>query len=1233
MSFTTRIMLMLLGGLAVGTLVVFAREATAADSDDGSSVDFATDVYPLLESRCVDCHGPNKAKADLRLDVKSRAFEGGLSGKAIVPGDSGASLLIHRVAGLHGEDFMPPKEADRLSPEEVALLEAWIAGGAEWPDEVGTKDKDPRLEHWAFQLPVKHDPPMVFDDHLVRNPIDAFVLGRLERENLAFSPEADRVTLVRRLYLDLIGLPPSPEEVDAFLTDDRPDAYEQLVDQLLASPQYGEHFARTWMDIARYADTNGYEKDRPREMWRWRDWVIEALNADMPYDQFTVEQIAGDMLPDATLDQRIATGFHRNTMINEEGGIDVEEFRYYSVVDRVETTGTAWLGLTIQCAQCHNHKYDPISQREYFEFFSLLNNADEPMMPVPTEAELAAHQRVAKQVAALEAKRGEEFPLDPADLTWTLLDPVEFTTTSGGKLVKQPDRSLLAKWAGPQRDTYTVRVDTDLRPIVAFKLETLTDSELPHAGPGLADNGNFVLSEFSVAAGPKGRNEDSGPVTLGNPSADFAQGGLPVRHAIDNSTSTGWGVDNGGDQPNSPHHAIFETQVPLARDGGQRLTFTLSQQHGDRHLIGRFRLWAATIEPPDDADAHVARLREAHRVRAQAAWEARMERQVADWRVLDPLKFESKKHATMTELEDRSILVTGDRPTRDVYTVTYDVPLDTLTGLRLEALTDDRIPHRGPGRGSGLADGNFMLNELEVEAVPLNEPDAEPVTVAFRRASATGHGAFAGRPHTPGNAIDGDIDSGWSVLGQTGRDHAAVFECSEPVTFEGGARLTVRYVQNFIDQHTLGRFRLSATADRKPLQVTELTAHTEALLVMPDDWRNAEQRRALQKAFLDQAEPLAERNAAIAETRREAPEFTTTLVMQEREKDPRQTHIHIRGEYKQKGEPVLPAVPDVLPPLPEEATKNRLTLARWLVSRDNPLTARVAVNRAWQHFFGRGIVRTAEDFGTQGDPPTHPELLDWLAIDFMDNSWSMKRLHKRIVMSATYRQSSLVTPELLERDPENQLLARGPRFRMSGEVIRDAALKVSGLLSLKRGGPSVYPPQPPGVTSLSYGPLAWYESKGEDRYRRSLYTFIKRTAPYAAYVTFDAPMRDTCTVRRVRSNTPLQSLTLMNDPVFVEASQALARRIVTEGPEEPESRIAYAFRWCVTRSPEAAKVRELLQLYQDQYDAIGEDEGAAAKIALADPSKRPEGVNLRELAAWTLVANALLNLDETITKP
>jgi hypothetical protein len=1071
----------------------------------------------------------------------------------------------------------------------------------------------------------------VYDSQLVRNPIDSFILARLEKEGLTYSPEADRLTLVRRLYLDLLGLPPSPQEADAFVNDAGPDAYEKLVDRLLASPQYGENFARHWLDLARYADTNGYEKDRPREMWRWRDWVIHALNADMPYDQFTIEQIAGDMLPNATADHRIATGFHRNTMINEEGGIDVEEFRYYSVVDRVSTTATTWLGLTVQCAQCHNHKYDPISQKDYFRFFALLNNADEPMLEVPTEAELSAHRKIEREVAELDERRAEEFPLNPDALAWTLLDPVEFTSSSGGKLVKQPDRSLLAKWAGPQRDTYTVRVDTDLRHIVAFKLETLTDSELPSAGPGLADNGNFVLSEFSVTTGPKGRNEQQEAVALWNPSADFAQDGMPVRQAIDNNPKSGWGVDNGSDQPNTGHQAMFETKEPLSRDGGQRLTFTLSQQHGQRHLVGRFRLWAATIDPSDDAAAHVQRLRRAHRAEAQAAWEARMKQVAADWTILDPETFISDKSATMTELDDRSILVTGDRPTRDVYTVTYNVPLDRITGLRLEALADERLPYGGPGRGSAVSDGNFMLNEIEVEARPVHG-DGQPVTLKFRRATATAYGGFGGRDHKPEFAFDGDIDSGWSVLGHTGRDHAAVFELAEPVSVAGGVQLTVRYVQNFIDQHTLGRFRLSATGDLKPLEVTRLSADVEAIFTMPQEWRNDQQRAMLADAFLDRAEPLAEQNATIAEVRDRAPEFTTTLVMQERVKDARQTHIHVRGEFKQQGEKVAPAVPDILPPLPENEHNDRLTLARWLVSRENPLTARVAVNRAWQHFFGRGIVRTSEDFGTRGDLPSHPELLDWLAVEFMDQGWSMKKLHKLIVMSAAYGQSSKLTPELLEHDPENVLLARGPRFRVSGEVIRDLALTASGLLSLKMGGPSVFPPQPEGVTSLSYGPLAWNASAGEDRYRRSIYTFIKRTTPYATYITFDAPIPDVCSARRVRSNTPLQSLTLLNDPVFVEASQALANRIMIEGPDAMDERLIYAFRLCLTRTPDEADLEQLRSLYNDQYDAIGEDEATAAQIALRDPKQKPEGVNLRELAALTMVANTLLNLDETVTK-
>ncbi|MEP0841803.1 MAG: DUF1549 domain-containing protein, partial [Phycisphaerae bacterium] len=715
------------GRIAVCACLAIALLALASPSraDPPAEVRFDRDIEPILAVKCYHCHGPDKQKAELRLDGKDAILKGGESGVIIKAGQAAESLLYQRVAGLNDLERMPPGRKDWLTDEQVRLLRTWIEQGATFPQRPLDPAADPRRRHWAYQTPVRPQPPEVRDAGWARGPLDRFILARLEKEGLKPSPEADRHTLIRRVSLDLTGLPPTLEEVEAFVKDESPDAYEKLVDRLLASPQYGEHQARQWLDAARYADSNGYEKDRARVMWRYRDWVINAFNADLPYDRFTIEQLAGDMLPGATLDQRIATGFHRNTMINEEGGIDVEEFRYYAVVDRVATTGTVFLGMTLGCAQCHNHKFDPISQREYFQVFALFNNADEPILETPTEAEIAREAQVEKEIAEIEARLPEEFPLPYEELRWTVLEPAEFTAASGGKLVKQEDGSLLARWAAPERDTFTVTAETGAGSIVAVRLEALTDSSLPRMGPGLSDSGNFVLSEFTVTAAGRKAPAAARPVGLKNPSADFSQEGFAVASAIDGDPATGWAVAEPKGGPSQSRTATFELKEPIAADGGTRLVFTLAQNFGGRHLLGRFRLWAGSLSRGTPAD--VDELRRGHLAARQAGWEAKMMRAAARWTILAPQTYTSQKGCTFTLLEDQSLLVTGDRPSRDVYTVEYDTDLDQVSSIRLEVLADRRLPARGPGRG-GVEEGNFQLSELEITAWP-RDGRQEPVPV------------------------------------------------------------------------------------------------------------------------------------------------------------------------------------------------------------------------------------------------------------------------------------------------------------------------------------------------------------------------------------------------------------------------------------------------------------------------------------------------------------------------
>jgi hypothetical protein len=811
------------------------------------AIEFDRDIHPILARSCLSCHGRQRQKGGLRLDDRAAALKGGNSGIVLKPGNAAASRLLLVVSGLDPDLKMPPGGKAPLTAEEVGRLRAWIDQGATWGRATSVGARSPTSTHWAFQ-PVRRPPlPQVQNTTWIRNGIDAFVLARLEAEHIAPSPEADRVTLLRRLSFDLRGLPPTLAEVDAFVQDTSPDAYEQLVDRLLASPHYGERWARPWLDAARYADSDGYEKDTGRpHAWRWRQWVIDALNHDLPFDEFTIEQLAGDLLPSATIEQKVATGFHRNTLTNREGGVDQEQFRVEAVVDRVNTTATVFLGLTMGCARCHDHKYDPFSQREFYQLFAFFNSDAEADIPAPLPGEEEAYQR---QKAAYDRLKAEAEAL-----------------------------------------------------VTAYRREKLAA--------------------------------------------------------------------------------------------------------------------------------------------AQQSWEI---------------------------------------------------------GLRLPAL---------------------RLIPPNIAALLLTEPS--------RRTAA--------------------------------------------------------------QQKTLADYyaKIDLELSRLTKVVAELARHAPP-------------------------QPLAQ-----------------TLALSK----PRPAHVLIRGDFLRPGADVSPDTPSVLPPLRTDhpgKPATRLDLARWIVDPANPLTPRVAVNWIWQRYFGRGIVATLEDFGTQGDRPSHPELLDWLASEFVHRGWSLKDLHRLIVTSATYRQSSRARPELHDRDPLNVLLARQNRLRLEAEVVRDNALACSGLLARTVGGPSVRPPQPAGISELTYADSArWVESNGPDRYRRGMYTWFQRTSPYPMLLTFDAPDANVCCVRRDRSNTPLQALTLMNDTVFVECARALGGRILAETRGANTSqRLVYSFRQCVGRAPSPTELATLQRLFDRLLESCRSQPGEAAR--LVGSGKAPSG-DVAETAAWVALARALLNLDEFVTR-
>jgi len=993
-------------------------------------VDFIRDVQPIFSSRCYECHGATKQEAEFRLDNKAVALKGGELGVAIVPGKSSESLLIHFVGGLVDGKQRMPRKGEPLTAEQIGVLRAWIDQGANWPDSVASA-KDPRLEHWAFKTPVRPQTPSVKSKKWIRNPIDAFVLAQLRKEKLKPSPEADRVTLIRRLSLDLIGLPPTPKEVDAFLADKSPDAYDKVVERLLASPHYGERWGRHWLDAARYADTNGYEKDRERSIWPYRDWVIAAFNRDLPFDQFTIEQLAGDLLPKPTLQQKIATGFLRNSMLNQEGGVEPEQFRHEAMVDRVDAVGKAWLGLTVQCAQCHNHKFDPITQKEYYQMFAFLNNDDEPFLEVPTAAETKKRKEILAKVREIEDKAISETTnlttrmatwgknISDAQGDWTILDSIEWHNFAS-KFEKQPNKSFLG-------------------------------------------------------------------------GGDPSQGGV-------------------------------------------------------------MKVWAETL-------------------------------------------------------------------------------LTNITGFRLEALANPNLPYGGPGF---INKGSFLIKEFTVEAYPLTNTMAFTNVVKFSRAVSD--------MDAPGfsvtNAIDGVKDKGGWCPSTTpdfrNKNHVAVFECTNWIAFPSGTKMLITQHETAggdsgLDSHVLGCFRLSVTTNAGPLKANTLTDAERKILAIAPEKRTAGQTRQLFDKFRLAENRLADLNKQISDSFTNWPYPSTTLALQQRAV-PRVTHIFKRGDRLRPGDEVEPGVPAFLHPLAEDAPRNRLSLAQWIVDPKNPTTARVIVNRIWQNYFGQGLVTTPEDFGVRAELPSNPQLLDWLACEFRDKGWSVKSLHRYIVTSATYRQSSKITPELYARDPYNRLLARGPRFRVESEIVQDIALSASGLLNPKIGGPSVFPPIPGNVGDQSYGGFSWPETKGADRYRRGMYTFWKRSLQYPPLATFDAPAGDTSCTRRTRSNTPLQALTTLNERTFVEAAQAMALRAMKEGGTNNSSRVSYAFRLCTGRAPTTFEANKLLNFWQEQYDFFENHTTAALKVAIPDIKQLPEEANVHKVAAWAMVSRAIMNMDETFTK-
>jgi hypothetical protein len=995
---------------------------TVALADD---VVFSRDIQPLLAKHCLVCHGTDKAESGLRLDVEESAIQKLESGqRAIVPGKALASEILKRVTSTDESERMPP-EGDPLTPTQIELLTRWINDGAKYET------------HWAYRPVSEPTLPVVRQQDRVRGPIDQFVLARLEAAGLAPSKEADRPTLIKRLYYDLLGLPPTPQEVDAFVADQSPDAYKNLVDRLLASEHFGERWGRHWLDKARYADSDGYEKDRPRpNAWRYRDWVIDAINRDMPFDQFTIEQLAGDLLPDPTVQQKLATAFHRQTLTNTEGGTDQEQFRVEATFDRTETTAAIWLGLTMTCARCHSHKYDQIPQREYYQLFSFFNNVNETNIDVP-------------------------------------------------------------------------RSEVEMQKYLALKAD----------------------------------------------------------------------------------HDAQVSQLQERYDAA-KATLTPQIQAWEKDMAARL---AANDAPVSFASAKV-------------------------------IEAKSDSGAKLEVQDDGSFLVTGAVPDKDRFTLTIEAPTLALTGLQLEVLTDNSLPGNGPGRAPN---GNFVLSEVRVSTSPTQDfKQATPVVLSSAEAD------FAQDKFAPAGAISTEPRSGWAVSPQMGKNHAITLFATDPSETPDHGFVQVVLDQQYGGKHTIGRFRVTTMSGFDPLRALP-EALAKAIRTAPEK-RSAAQQLMIADHVASQdpaAGKLARELDAVKKKAPQSPLMSVRILAAAS----RETRLLHRGDFLQPADPVpagaLGVLSETHPLSAREAEKgpDRLDLAQWLVDGNHPLTARVTVNQIWGQLFGRGLVPTLNDFGVRGEQPENPQLLDWLAWQFPRSmGWSRKTLIKEIVSSATYRQSSQHRPELQKVDPTNRLLARQNRIRVEAEIVRDLYLASSGLLSKKLGGPSVFPPLPPGVAELSYANnFKWATSSGEDRYRRGMYTFFKRTSPHPTLTSFDCPDSNTSQLSREISNTPLQALATLNNEVFTEAAQAMARRVLQDGGSTDVDRLSYALRLCIARRPEAIEIEKFHELLDAARDYYQSHEEAAKQM-----TQRHTVVDVPapENAAWVATLRMVLNLDEFIVR-
>lgn len=1166
----------------------------AADSPKIAPVSFNREIRPIFSEHCYACHGPDEGqrKAGLRLDIEEEALKPLKSGnRAVVPGNPSASALMSRITAEDPDDRMPPPEHENpLSSKQIDTLKRWIAGGAQWE------------RHWAY-LPQKRPAlPPLQQTRWAKNEIDHFIQAEQERLGLKPSPEAPKTKLIRRASLDLIGLPPSVAEIEAFLEDDSEEAYDQLIDRLLDSKHYGERQALFWLDLARYGETQGFHHDRHRDMWHWRDWVIRAYNENKPFDEFTIEQLAGDLLPNPSPEQKIATGFHRNEMTTSEGGALPEEYSVKYVVGRVDTTARVWLGTSLACAECHDHKYDPISQEDYYRFFAYFNNVPEdgldrsmnprPRLSLKTDSQEKRLQTLTHELNALELAyanlvnppnkaydAGQKRWMDKLEnayrKNWRLLEPLAATTANHSELAWNANRIITASGPLPDKEIYTLDFHTDWPAITGIRLEAIPEENSGQAGR--AENGDFVLTRFEVFSRPANRS-------------DLARASSPA--------FAQWRLIG-----------PFGNRIPSAQ-----LLDTIfgPETHPDFNAAfgEERRQWSNPIRDLNEA--------------------------------LKPLEGKTGVVYLAGTITAQSSAET---------TLRLNTPLPHRLWVNLAEIP---APAENNRLKISLRKGqNSILLKLALSGPPpklqpmLLDEQAQWKPVKLKAAASRERPRYGIQ-----GALDDKIETGWSVWEKeppSKNTEYAWFQTDKQLGPESGGALRIQLsFLSPLPQRLLGKFRLAVTDSDAFGEWIALPQNIRTDLIQFFDRQSSQPSPSIQvhyrENFIEEARQLKK---LLNAKKKEQADFENSLpvamVMGERE-TPKDTFVLLRGEYNNPGKKVDPGLPAALYPefkeLPKQKANNqtqrgnRLDLARWLVDPGHPLTSRVVVNHYWQQFFGTGIVKTSEDFGSQGEWPSHSELLDWLAREFVESGWNIKHMHKLILTSATYRQDSTILPQHLRLDPENRKLARFPRIRLEAEAIRDLALFVGGLLDPTIGGESVYPYQPPGLwEQLAFqGTRKWEQSKGVKNYRRGLYVYWRRSVPYASFVTFDAPSRETCTVQRPRTNTPLQALVLMNDPVYIEAARSLGLRILTEGGATLDDKIRFACQIALSRLPLPQELNQLRQAYLDELRHFESNRIAANQLIHVGASEPPLNADVCELAAWTIIGNLLLNLDETITK-